>query len=78
MKRAKRHAVPKPRDPAGEVPPKRTLFASPRGGRALGAARRAQSPLMRKGGAHGKTTAAKRRADAMALAKLKRDPELGG
>ena len=35
----------------------------------------ARSPLMRKGGAHGKSTAAKRRHANVALAKLKRDPE---
>ena len=35
----------------------------------------ARSPLLGKGGAHGKTTAAKRRAAAMALAKLARDPD---
>ena len=54
MKRAKRHAAPKPRNPV------------------------ARSPLLGKGGAHGKTAAAKRRADAMALAKVKRDLEWGG
>jgi hypothetical protein len=54
MKRAKRHPLPRPRDPV------------------------ARSPLLGKGGAHGKTTAAKRRADAVALAKVKRDPDLGG
>jgi len=54
MKRAKRHPLPRPRDPV------------------------ARSPLLGKGGPHGKTTAAKRRADAMALAKAKRDPDLGG
>ncbi len=54
MKRAKRHALPKPRDPV------------------------ARSPLLAKGGAHGKSTAAKRRADRMALSKLRRDPDLGG
>ena len=53
MKRAKKHAIPKPRNPV------------------------ARSPLLGKGGAHGKTTSAKRRADAVALAKLKRDPGLG-
>lgn len=37
----------------------------------------ARSPLLGKGGPHGKTTAAKRRADAVSLAKLKRDPSLG-
>lgn len=31
----------------------------------------ARSPLLRKGGAHGKSTAAKRRLEKMALAKLK-------
>jgi hypothetical protein len=35
----------------------------------------ARSPLLRKGGAHGKTTAAKRRHDNVLLAKAKRDPE---
>jgi hypothetical protein len=54
MKRAKRHAPPKQRDPV------------------------ARSPLLAKGGPHGKSTAAKRRAEAMALAKLKRDPTLDG
>ena len=41
MKRAKRHVVPKPRNPV------------------------ARSPLLAKGGAHGKTNAAKRRSAAM-------------
>ncbi|MEO8484879.1 MAG: hypothetical protein ABI585_00935 [Betaproteobacteria bacterium] len=54
MKRAKRHAVPKPRDPV------------------------ARSPLLGKGGPHGKSTAAKRRADAMALSKVGRDPDRDG
>ena len=35
----------------------------------------ARSPLLGKGGAHGKTPAAKRRAANMALAKNLRDPE---
>ena len=35
----------------------------------------ARSPLLGKGGAHGKTTAAKRRAANVALAKQLRDPE---
>ncbi len=35
----------------------------------------ARSPLMRKGGAHGKSTAAKRRQENVLLAKAKRDPE---
>ena len=54
MKRAKLHALPKPRNPV------------------------ARSPLMRKGGAHEKSKGAKRRAAAVALSKVKRDPELGG
>jgi hypothetical protein len=43
MKRAKQHALPKPRNPV------------------------ARSPLMKKGGVHGKTTAAQRRLARMAL-----------
>lgn len=35
----------------------------------------ARSPLLGKGGAHGKTEAARRREAKMALARLKRDPE---
>jgi len=35
----------------------------------------ARSPLLRKGGAHGKSTAAKRRQANVELVKLKRDPE---
>jgi hypothetical protein len=35
----------------------------------------ARSPLLAKGGAHGKTTAAKRRAANVALAKQTRDPD---
>ena len=35
----------------------------------------ARSPLLGKGGAHGKTTAAKRRAENIALAKQVRDPD---
>jgi len=35
----------------------------------------ARSPLLKKGGAHGKTRAAERRAATMALAKTARDPE---
>ena len=35
----------------------------------------ARSPLLGKGGAHGKTTAAKRRAANIALAKAVRDPD---
>ena len=38
----------------------------------------ARSPLLAKGGAHGRTTAATRRKAAMDLAKVKRDPDLGG
>ena len=34
----------------------------------------ARSPLLGKGGAHGKTTAAKRRHATVALGKLRRDP----
>jgi hypothetical protein len=52
LKRAKKHLVPKPRNPV------------------------ARSPLLRKGGAHGKSTAAKRRQANVELVKLKRDPEL--
>lgn len=51
MKQAKKHALPKPRNPV------------------------ARSPLMAKGGAHGKSTAAKRRLAKIELAKLKRDPD---
>jgi len=36
----------------------------------------ARSPLLGKGGAHGKTAAAQRRAAAMALAKAVRDPDV--
>jgi len=36
----------------------------------------ARSPLMRKGGAHGKSTAAKRRRQKIELGKLARDPDL--
>jgi len=35
----------------------------------------ARSPLLRKGGAHGKTTAAKRRQAKIALAKVAREPD---
>jgi hypothetical protein len=35
----------------------------------------ARSPLMGKGGAHGRTTAAKRRRANVELTKLRRDPE---
>ncbi len=51
MKRAKKHALPKVRNPV------------------------ARSPLLAKGGAHGKTTAARRRAANIATAKLARDPD---
>ena len=54
MKRAKRHALPKQRDPV------------------------ARSPLLRKGGVHERSKGARRRAAAVALSKLKRDPDLGG
>jgi len=36
----------------------------------------ARSPLMRKGGAHGKSTAATRRRQKIELGKLARDPDL--
>jgi hypothetical protein len=51
MKRAKVHAVPKPRNLV------------------------ARSPLMSKGGAHGKTRSAERRRANVALTKLVRDPK---
>jgi hypothetical protein len=51
MKRAKKHAPPKLRNPV------------------------ARSPLLGKGGVHGKTPRAKRRAANVAAAKLARDPE---
>ena len=38
----------------------------------------AVSPLLKKGGAHGKTTAAKRRQDKIALSKSLADPGLSG
>ena len=38
----------------------------------------ARSPLLATGGAHVRTTAAKRPKAAMDLAKVKRDPDLGG
>ena len=50
MKRAKQHAVPKPRNPV------------------------ARSPLLRKGGAHGKSRSALRRQANVELQKLRRDP----
>ena len=49
MKRAKQHALPKPRNPV------------------------ARSPLMRKGGAHGKSKGAKRREANVELRRLVRD-----
>jgi len=52
MKRAKRHALPKPRNPV------------------------ARSPILAKGGPHGKSTRAKRREANVALRKLVRDPEV--
>lgn len=51
MKRAKKHALPKPRNPV------------------------ARSPLLAKGGPHGKTEQARRRQAKTALAKALRDPE---
>ena len=50
MKRAKQHAMPKPRNPV------------------------ARSPLLRKGGAHGKSRGALRRQANVELQKLRRDP----
>jgi hypothetical protein len=50
MKRAKQHAMPKPRNPV------------------------ARSPLLGKGGPHGKSHAAERRHANVALRKLARDP----
>jgi hypothetical protein len=50
MKRAKRHRVPKPRNPV------------------------TRSPLLGKGGPHGKSRSAKRREANVALTKLARDP----
>jgi len=50
MKRAKQHAVPKPRNPV------------------------ARSPLLRKGGVHGKSGGALRRKANVELQKLRRDP----
>ena len=51
MKRAKQHAVPKPRNPV------------------------ARSPLLRKGGAHGKSGGALRRKANVELHKLRRDAD---
>jgi hypothetical protein len=51
MKRAKRHAPPKPRNPV------------------------AQSPLLRKGGPHGKSARALRHQAKVALAKAAREPD---
>ena len=51
MKRAKKHARPRPRNPV------------------------ARSPLLRKGGVHGKTTAAKRRQAKLELQKHIRETE---
>ena len=50
MKRAKQHAVPKPRNPV------------------------ARSPLLRKGGAHGKSVGALRRKANVELQRVRRDP----
>ena len=54
MKRAKQHAVSKPRNPV------------------------ARSPLLRKGGAHGKSKGALRRQANIELQKLRRDPSAEG
>jgi hypothetical protein len=51
VKRAKRHPLPKPRNPV------------------------ARSPLLGKGGAHGKSTQALRRQAKIALQKAQRDPD---
>ena len=51
MKRAKQHAVPKPRNPV------------------------ARSPLLRKGGAHGKSTGALRRRAKIDAERLARNPD---
>jgi hypothetical protein len=51
VKRAKLHALPKPRNPI------------------------ARSPLMRKGGAHGKSRGALRREANVELARFRRDPK---
>jgi hypothetical protein len=61
MKRARRHGVPKGAPVAVPVPKPRNPVA--------------RSPLLRKGGAHGKTRAAQRREANVALRKLVRDPE---
>ena len=61
MKRAKRHGMPNAAV-APAVPKPRNPVA--------------RSPLLRKGGAHGKTRAAQRRAANIALRKLARDPGL--
>ena len=51
MKRAKKRALPKPRNPV------------------------ARSPLLRKGGSHGKSTRAKRHADRVLLLRRVREPD---
>jgi hypothetical protein len=61
MKRARRHGVPKGATIVVAVPKPRNPVA--------------RSPLLRKGGAHGKTRAAERREANMALRKLARDPK---
>ena len=59
MKRAKRHGVPKSATLVVPVPKPRNPVV--------------RSPLMHKGGAHGKTRAAERREANVALRKLARD-----
>lgn len=61
MKRAKRHGIPMVGTPRAVPKPRNPV---------------ARSPLLRKGGAHGKTRAAERRAANVALRKLARDPKL--
>jgi hypothetical protein len=61
MKRARRHGVPKGATIVVPVAKSRNPVA--------------RSPLMRKGGAHGKTRAAERREANVALRKLARDPK---
>ena len=61
MKRAKRHGAPKGATTVVTVPKPRNPVA--------------RSPLMRKGGAHGKTRAAERREANVALRRLAHDPK---
>jgi hypothetical protein len=61
MKRAKRHGAPKCGTMTVPMPKPRNPVA--------------RSPLMRKGGAHGRSRAAERREANVALRKLARDPK---